>query len=155
AVDYPLDKTPNRKDLLDAFRRASRDCAGRLRAAGVDLNGYNTDESADDLADLRKAIGAEKISLWAISYGTHLALATGKRHEPILDRVILAGVEGLPHTIKLPSNIQKHLAHIDRLVKADAEISGKVPDLLLLMKQVFDRVEREPVVVETTDPRTK
>ena len=46
------------------------------RSKGVDLAAYNTNESADDLEDLRKALGASKISLWATSYGTHLALAT-------------------------------------------------------------------------------
>jgi pimeloyl-ACP methyl ester carboxylesterase len=96
-------------------RTASSNCAERFRQAGVDRAGYNTNESADDLEDLRKALGAQKISLWAISYGTHLSLATIKRHERNLDRVILAGTEGLTQTIKLPSNIQKHLEQIDRL----------------------------------------
>ena len=153
-VDYPIEKAASREALLTAFRQASRECASRLRGEGTDLDGYNTNESADDLEDLRQAIGAKKISLWAISYGTHLALATIKRHEARLDRVILAGTEGPAHTIKLPGNIQKHLEHIDRLVKADAGISKDVPDFLGLMKQVFDRVGREPAVVEVNDPRS-
>ena len=154
-MEYPLAKVPDRDALLDAVRKTSRECAARLRAEGADLAGYNTNESADDLEDLRKALGAQKINLWGISYGTHLALATLKRHERSIDRMILAGIEGLPHTIKLPSNIQKHLEHIDRLVKADAEISRDVPDFLGLMKQVFERVERQPAVVEITDPKTQ
>lgn len=154
-IDYPLDKAPNREALLEAIRQSSRACAERLRREGVDLQGYNTNESADDLEDLRKALGAEKISLWAISYGTHLSLATIKRHERSIDRVILAGVEGLSHTIKLPSNIQKHLEHLARLVKADPDLSKEIPDLLGLMKAVFDSVEQQPVVVEVTDPRTQ
>ena len=152
---YPYDKAPDREALLAEVRNASRQCAERLRAEGADLAGYNTNESADDLEDLRKALGAEKLSLWGISYGTHLALATLKRHERRIDRMILAGVEGLPHTIKLPGNIQKHLEQIDRLVKADLELSRDVPDFLGLMKEVFARVERQPAVVEMTDPRTQ
>ncbi len=153
ALDYPLEKPASREALLAAFRKASRECGERLRAEGVDLAGYHTNESADDLEDLRKALGVKKISLWAISYGTHLSLATIKRHESSLDRVILAGTEGPAHTIKLPSNIQKHLEHIDRLVQADARISKEVPDFMRLMKEVFKRLEREPVTVEVTDPR--
>jgi pimeloyl-ACP methyl ester carboxylesterase len=155
AIDYPLDKVPDRQALLETFRQASRDCAKRLRASGVDLQGYNTNENADDLEDLRKAIGAAKVSLWSISYGTHLALTAIRRHEKSLHRVILAGVEGPAHTIKLPSNIQKHLAHIDQLIKADAEISREIPDFLGLMKSVFDKVERKPPLVEVTDPRSQ
>jgi pimeloyl-ACP methyl ester carboxylesterase len=155
AIDYPPDKEPSREALLALLREQSRICAARLRAQGIDLLGYNTNENADDLEDLRKAIGAEKISLWSISYGTHLALTAIRRHEKSLHRVILAGVEGPSHTIKLPGNIQNHLIHIDKLVKADAEISKDVPDFLGLMKSVFERVERQPPVVEVTDPRTQ
>jgi pimeloyl-ACP methyl ester carboxylesterase len=154
AVDLPLGQTISRDGLLETFRKTSRACAERLRQEGVDLAGYNTNESADDLEDLRKALGVKKISLWAISYGTHLSLATVKRHEASLDRLILAGVEGPEQTIKLPGTIQKHLEQIDRLVKADATINKDVPDFLGLMTQVFERVEREPVTVEVSDPRT-
>ena len=122
-VSFAPDRLQRREDLMELYRKQSRACAETFIRQGVDLTGYNTNESADDLEDLRKAIGVEKISLWAISYGTHLALATIKRHEKSLDRMILAGVEGPSHTIKLPGNIQKHLEHIDRLVKADAKLS--------------------------------
>jgi pimeloyl-ACP methyl ester carboxylesterase len=149
------DTAHQREAVLEAFRKQARACAESFRAQGVDLNGYNTNENADDLEDLRKALGAPKISLWAISYGTHLATAALKRHEKNIHRVILAGVEGPAHTVKLPSNIQAHLAHIDRLVKADANLSKAIPDLLGLMKTVLDRVEREPVIVEVNDATTQ
>jgi pimeloyl-ACP methyl ester carboxylesterase len=149
------DMAHQREVVLEAFRKQARACADSFRAQGVDLNGYNTNENADDLEDLRKALGAPKISLWAISYGTHLATAALKRHEKNIHRVILAGVEGPAHTVKLPSNIQAHLAHIDRLVKADTNLSKAIPDLLGLMKTVLDRVEREPVIVEVNDATTQ
>jgi pimeloyl-ACP methyl ester carboxylesterase len=154
-VSFSPDKPQSRADLLELYRTQSRACAETFQKQGVDLAGYNTHESADDLEDLRKAIGAEKISLWAISYGTHLSLATIKRHEKSLDRVIFAGIEGPAHTIKLPSNIQKHLEHIDRLVKADANLSKDIPSFLSLVKTVLEQTEREPVTVEVTDQNTK
>ncbi|MGH9768430.1 MAG: alpha/beta hydrolase [Blastocatellia bacterium] len=154
-IDYPIDKAPNRDEVLELFRKQSRACAQRWRDQGVDLAGYNTNENADDLDALRKALGAEKISLWAISYGTHLALTTIRRHEKSLHRVILAGIEGPAHTIKLPSNIQQHLVNLDKLVKADPNLGKEIPDLLGLMKTVLDRVEREPVTVEVTHPATQ
>jgi pimeloyl-ACP methyl ester carboxylesterase len=154
-ISFATDKPLSRTDVLEIYRKQSRACAETFRQQGVDLTGYNTNESADDLEDLRKAIGAEKISLWAISYGTHLALATVKRHDQSIDRMILAGIEGPAHTIKLPSNIQKHLEHIDQLVKADASLSKDIPSFLGLVKSVFERTEREPVTIEMTDPTTK
>jgi pimeloyl-ACP methyl ester carboxylesterase len=154
-LNVPLEKAHLREVVLEEYRKQSRSCADYWRGQGVDLAGYNTNESADDLEDLRKALGAEKISLWAISYGTHLSLATIRRHEKSIHRVILAGVEGPDHTIKLPSNIQNHLVALDRLVKADPELSKDIPDLLGLMKRVLDRYEREPVAYEVTDPTTQ
>jgi pimeloyl-ACP methyl ester carboxylesterase len=154
-VGLAPDKPQSRQEILDLYRKQSRACAETFKQQGVDLTGYNTNESADDLEDLRKAIGAEKISLWAISYGTHLSFATIKRHEKSLHRLILAGIEGPAHTIKLPGNIQKHLEHIDRLVKADANLRKDIPSFLSLVKEVLDKVEREPVTVELTDPNTK
>ncbi len=154
-VSFAPDRLPSRADLLDLYRKQSRACAETFKQQGVDLTGYNTNESADDLEDLRKAIGAEKISLWGISYGTHLSLTMIKRHEKSLNRVILAGIEGPSHTIKLPSNIQKHLEHIDRLVKADANLSKDVPSFLGLVEGVLGRTERESVTVEVTDPASK
>jgi pimeloyl-ACP methyl ester carboxylesterase len=154
-IDFAPENVPSREDFLEYFRRQSRACAENFTNQGVDLAGYNTNESADDLEDLRASLGAEKISLWAISYGTHLSLTAIKRHEKSIHRVILAGVEGLEHTIKLPNNIQKHLENLDRLAKADAELSKEIPSFLDLMKRVLEKLEREPVVTEATDPRTK
>ncbi|MGA9773797.1 MAG: alpha/beta hydrolase [Blastocatellia bacterium] len=155
SINYPVDRAPDRREALELFRKQSRACRDGWLGKGVDLTGYNTNQSADDLDDLRKALGAEKISLWAISYGTHLALATIRRHEKNIHRAILAGIEGPDHSIKLPANIQSHLAHLDKLVKADPDLSRDIPDLLGLVKSVLDRVEREPVTVEVTNPQTE
>ena len=141
--------------LLNDSRERSRKCAESLRSQGIDLSAYNMNESADDLEDLRIALGAKKISLLGFSGGATLALATLRRHGPNLDRVVMAGIEGTAHMNKLPSNIQKQLVKIDALVKADPEISKLVPDLLGLMKSVLDKFEKEPVTIELTDSKTK
>ena len=52
----------------------------RRASSGVSPSGYTTVQSADDLEDLRRALGARKIDLWGISYGTHLAMAAMRRH---------------------------------------------------------------------------
>ena len=155
-LDFPLDVAATREEFIRVFKVRARACAEYWRDfQRVDLRGYNTNESADDLESLRRALGANKISLWGISYGTHLALTAIRRHGKNIHRAILAGIEGPDHTLKLPGNIQKHLEDIDRLVKADPELNKEIPDFLGLMKTVLDRLEREPVTVEVTDPRTK
>jgi pimeloyl-ACP methyl ester carboxylesterase len=153
--DLPLDKSLSREKVIRGTRERSRSCAEYWRGQGVDLSGYNTNENADDIEALRKALGAKKVSLWGISYGTTLALATIKRHGQNIDRAILAGVEGSDSMLKSPSDVQQHLADIDRLVRADANLNKQIPDFLGLMRTVLDRLEKEPVTVEATDPKTK
>ena len=154
--DFPLDAAPSRDALLKVARERSRDCALYWRdIQRVDLAGYNTNESADDLEDLRKALGAQKISLWGISYGTHLALATLRRHPQSIHRAILAGTEGPDHTYKLPGNIQQHLMDLSAAVRADPYWGEKVPDLAGLMKTVQGGLDQKPATVEVIDPQTK
>jgi pimeloyl-ACP methyl ester carboxylesterase len=152
----PLDVAPTREAVIKELREKSRSCASYWRdIQRVDLTGYNTNESADDLEDLRKALGVPQISLWSISYGTHLAFATMRRHPQSIHRAILAGTEGPDHTYKLPSNIQKHLEDLAAVIKADPEVGKEIPDFLGLMKSVFDRLDAKPETVEITDPQTK
>jgi len=155
-LSMPVDVAPSREAVTKSLLTGSENCKWYWeKLQRVDLNAYNTNESADDLEDLRKALGAKQISLWSISYGTHLALTTIRRHPQSIHRAILAGTEGPDHTYKLPSNIQKHLEDLAAVIKADPEIGKDIPDFLGLMKSVFDRLDKEPARVEITDPRTK
>ena len=114
-----------------AAAAAARLCAERLKAQGVDLRGYTTRENAADLDDLRRALGAEKITLWGISYGTHLALATLRDFGPHIDRVILAGIEGPDDTYKLPSDQEELIRKIAVLAKPQiADLEGAIRGLL-------------------------
>src|SRR6476659_6831634 len=152
----PLNVAPTREAAIKEMRENADSCAFYWRnVQRVDLSGYNTNESADDLEDLRKALGVNQISLWSISYGTHLAFATMRRHPTSIHRAILAGTEGPDHTYKLPSNIQKHLEDLAAVIKADPEIGKEIPDFLGLMKSVFDHLDAQPETVEITDPLTK
>lgn len=155
-LDIPLDIAPSREALVKAIRERSRGCMFFWHdLQRVDLTAYNTNESADDLEDLRKALGAKQLSLWSISYGTHLALAMLRRYPQSISHAILAGTEGPDHTYKLPGNIQQHLVDLSAVIKADSLIGKEIPDFLGLMKTVFDKLEREPTVVQVTDPLSK
>jgi len=145
----------NPGELLDRAKggailaAAVRKCADRLRANGIDLAGYNTRESAADLEDLRKAIGAEKLVLWGISYGTHLGIATLRYQPQAVERVILAGIEGPDDTYKLPSDQQTLMEEIAHLAARE----GTHPDLLAAINRVSRELEAHPKPVTLTDPR--
>lgn len=128
---------------------AAQKCVERLRASGVDVGAYNTRESAADLEALRKALGAKKLVLWGISYGTHLSIATLRFHPEAVDRVILAGIEGPDDTYKLPSDQQALMEDIARLAARD----GKHPDLVAGVMKVLRELEARPKSVSLTHPQ--
>ncbi|CAN5371175.1 alpha/beta fold hydrolase [soil metagenome] len=115
--------------------------------AGVAMTGYNTEQSADDIDDLRRHLGAEKVNLWGISYGTHLALSVLKRHPDRIGRVALASLEGQDQTIKRPAQIDAFLGRVDRLMGQDPAARAAIPDLPALMRRVHDRLEADPASV--------
>jgi len=118
-------------------------CAEEWRSKGVDLGAYNTEASADDLDDLRKALGAPKISLFGFSYGTHLALTAIRRHGGNIDRAILAGTEGPDDSQKYPHTYDLQLARLSHL---EATSPGAPRTTLVeAMQSALSRLQRAPV----------
>ncbi len=148
----PLDRPVDRAEAGTIIGGAVARCMERLRGEGVDLNGYNTRESAADLDDLRRGLGSKKLTLWGISYGTHLALAYMKEYGAHTDRAILAGLEGLHHSYKLPSDQQKLIEQIATLARANPAIAAATPDLLGSIAAIFERIEKDPPTVSLTHP---
>lgn len=151
----PIEAFTSQEKMMEGYRAWSAQAVESLRNRGIDLAGYNTVESADDLNDLRQAIGAEKISLIGFSYGTHYSLAVIRRHSAYLDSVILVGTEGPNHTLKLPSTYDAQLRKISDLAAEDASIRSKVPDMVALLKRVLDRLEKEPAKIQVRSHRTR
>ena len=140
----PLDAS-SREVYAARYAETARACAAHWHRAGVDLAAYTTEASADDLDALRQALGADQVQLWAISYGTHLALSTIRRHPAAVARAVLAGVEGPDHTLKLPSDQQALLEQIDGLYRARDPASSFLADV----EAVLDALRRQPVTVDT------
>ena len=135
------------------FRAEARAFASR----GVDLRGYTTVESADDVDAVRRALGYERIALWGASYASHLALATLRRHGEHVARAVLIAPEGPDHTLKLPSSAQRALERLDELAAADPALAEHLPNLsvgfLGALETVLARLEEEPVLVEVDGAR--
>nr|WP_314432529.1 alpha/beta hydrolase [uncultured Brevundimonas sp.] len=115
--------------------------------AGIAMSGYNTEQNADDIEDLRRHLGVDKVNLWGISYGTHLALSVLKRHPNSIGRVALASLEGQDQTIKRPAHIDMFLDRVDQLMGADPAVRAAIPDMPALMRRVHERYEANPVTV--------
>lgn len=142
-----FDRPGSPEAWLPSIFEASRREAARLAAEGIDLQAYNTEESADDIEAVRCALGYGKLILWGRSYGSHLALATLRRHPDSVERVILVSPEGPDQTWKSPAQIDVVLARIG--VRAGS------PELLDNMRKVLGDLSRAPVSVTVTDPATR
>jgi pimeloyl-ACP methyl ester carboxylesterase len=141
--------------MLRTFRERTLAAVTYFRGQGIDIQAYNTLESANDVDDLRQALGAQKLNLVGFSYGTHLGLACIRYHDANLNRVVLIGTEGPDHTNKLPFTSDVSLKRLATLAAAAPELEGKVPDLVGILTEVLTRFAKEPVTVQITDQRTK
>ncbi|MCI0416484.1 alpha/beta hydrolase [bacterium] len=155
SVSLPPDVFLSQEKMEANYRQLSLQAAEWFKKEGFDFAGYNSVESADDLNDLRIGLGVKKISLLGFSYGTHLGLATIRRHSPHLDSVVLIGTEGPNHSVKLPSTYDIQLQKLSQLASQDPDIRAKVPDMLALLKKVLTRLEKEPVTVTVQNQATK
>lgn len=115
--------------------------------AGIAMTGYNTEQNADDIEDLRRHLGVEKVNLWGISYGTHLALSVLKQHPNSIGRVALASLEGQDQTIKRPAHIDMFLDRVDHLMGADPAVRAAIPNMPALMRRVHERLEADPATL--------
>ncbi len=149
----PTDIFADRIKAQQEFTRRFKEAAEYFRSQGVDLSGYNTRESAHDVDDIRKALGAEKLNLVGFSYGTHLGLACIRYHRDKLNRVVLFGTEGPDHTDKLPSTSDNAVRRLAKIAAADPVIGSQVPDLYATLKRVLQKLEKEPARVTVTNRR--
>ncbi|MCW4461701.1 alpha/beta hydrolase [Sphingomonas sp. BT-65] len=143
-VPLPLETPGSPAAWLPLIDRAARLAAARFAAEGVRLASYTTVESTDDVEAVRRAFGYARVNLWGRSYGSHLALATVRRHPGSIARVILVSPEGPDHTLKLPAQTDAAIARI--AARAGA------PELPANMRKVFERLRRAPVTLSVADP---
>lgn len=136
--------------LTDYFRSEFQQAWADWTRAGVAMAGYNTEQNADDIDDLRRHLGAEKIDLWGTSYGSHLALSVLKRHGDRVNRVALSSLEGQDQTVKRPARVDDLLRQVDALLGADPAARAAIPDLPALMRRVHARLEAAPALTKVT-----
>ena len=134
------------------FKAVGQEALADFQKRNVDLNGYTTLQNANDIDDLRKVLGYEKISLLGFSYGTHLGQAYIKYYEDYVENAVLVGVEGPNHTFKLPSTMDMQFQKIALLAKQDPNVNKDVPDLMALYQKVAQKLDANPAEVEVRSP---
>lgn len=151
SANVPLEKPLNKKDYVDITISNIERCKEFWDSNNVDLKAYNTTENAKDLEVLRKVLNQEKISLWGISYGSHLAFEYIRLFENHIDKIVMASLEGPDETLRLPTKTDAFLDELCERAKNNYGFYPKYPDLKNKVVEVHKRLEEQPVLVKIYD----
>ncbi len=144
-----------RKALFTLHFDIAKNCARYLRNYGVDLSAYNVSQSVEDIEYLRLALGIDRFHIVGVSFGSHLALATLRTRPGTIDHVLLAGVEGLHQTFKLPSNLDLHLATVSKFLANEPGVGALLPDLEKFVEETLDDLRQNgPKTIHRLDGST-
>lgn len=131
--------------LLDRLRA----CRTNLEAV-ADLTQYTTPISADDLDELRQALGYDKISLFGGSYGTRAALVYLRMHGDHVRSIALEAVA--PPEYRIPLSFSRTIqSSVDRLIarcEADATCHADFPNLKSEFIEILSRLDRSPATFQ-------
>ena len=153
-ADYRASYDVARKRFSDAVHA----CAERLRAAGVDLNQFNTRAIADDTADLRTALGIKQWNLFGVSYGTTVALDTMRAHPEGIRSVVVDSVfpPDVPWTA---TKTVDDFARVQRVFfdgcAKDPACHASYPNLEADFNAAVAELDAHPYHTQFTDPFSK
>ncbi len=123
---------------------------------GVDLNGFTVLEAAEDINDVRKAFGYDKITLWGGSFGSHWGMVLMRMHPEIIERALLRGMEGVDHTYDHPGHTWNVYKRVAEEAENSEELKGLIPEggLIAAAETIVKRLTENPIVVKVKDPET-
>jgi pimeloyl-ACP methyl ester carboxylesterase len=143
--------------FLDEFRPPAKvkQCADRLRHQ-ADLSQYTTDNTVDDVDEVRAALGYEQLDVIADSYGTRPLLVYLRRHPERVRAGILDGV--VPTSDRSPlffaRSTQQALDGLLRECARDAACGHAFPHLKREVAAVLKQAQRRPARVRLVDRKT-
>jgi pimeloyl-ACP methyl ester carboxylesterase len=113
------------------------------------LSAYNTSAIADDVADLRTALGLDKLDLLGLSYSTAIDLEVVRRHPEIVRSVVLDSVLPLDahYDEVADANVLRSLHAIFDGCAVDPSCSRTYPNLTMAFRRLVERLNSRPVEV--------
>jgi len=132
-----------------------RKCREQLET-NSDLKLYTTTIAADDMDEVRAALGYERLNLFGGSYGTRAALTYLKRHPQHVRAAMLQGVSPTNHFMPsdFPMQTERALQGVLSECLADKVCSEAFPNIKDETKSVLAELIKGPVEVEIQKPRS-
>ena len=145
---------PDTTGMSAAVARAT--IAGSVRNGLARLDAdphlYTSSVAADDLDDVRAALGYDRIDLYGASYGATLAQYYLRQHERHVRAVVLDGgtLLDVPLFELLPANSQRILEDVFDRCAADASCHAAFPDPAGELATAIASLRRHPVEVDVS-----
>ena len=151
--DQPLDQPASIARATAAFVEGARATVAEYEKRGIDLRGYTVRECADDVNNLRRALGYDRITLVGTSFGSQWSFAVMRRHPDVVARALLSGVEPLDYGYDMPSHVFAAIQRMWWEAEKDPRLKPYIPPggLMTATREVFRRLDRGPVQVKLSD----
>ncbi|HEX2619134.1 MAG TPA: alpha/beta hydrolase [Phototrophicaceae bacterium] len=142
---------------------AQQACYDRMVAEGIDLNAYNSAQSAADIADLmtllqdpEEELNYTAYNLLGISYGTRLALTIIRDHPENVRSAIIDSVYPPNVDVYEQEAVDSYrgLRMLFDGCNADPDCANAYPDLESVFYDTYDSLNGTPATYESTDPDT-
>ena len=132
-----------------------RKCREQLEAK-ADLKLYTTTIAADDMDEVRAALGYERLNLFGGSYGTRAALTYLKRHPKRVRTATLQGVSPADHYLPgdFPLQTERALQGVLSECLADKACREAFPKIKEEAQSVLAELIKGPVEVEVQKPNS-
>lgn len=148
---WPRERTfTAQDDIDDALLRVDAALAAH---PDRDLAGYTIAACADDVDDLRRALGYRRISLFGGSFGSQWSLAVMRSHPGIVERAVLASIEPLDFGYDMPSPLLATMQRIAFEADRDPGLAPYLPagGLMEAIDTLRGRFAQRPITVDPHD----
>ncbi|WP_372751661.1 alpha/beta hydrolase [Labilibaculum sp.] len=150
------DKAYNEEEAVEQLQTMLTKGRKTWEDLGVDLNGFTVFEADEDINDVRKAFGYDKITIWGGSFGSHWGMTLMRSHPEIIERAILRGMEGVDHTYDHPGHTWNVYKRMAKEAESSEELKGYIPEcgLIRAVEIIVERLTENPVTVKVKNPVT-
>jgi pimeloyl-ACP methyl ester carboxylesterase len=144
-----------------SFDRSAREelqhaIAACLAELDRDPRFFSTEPAVEDLESLRAALGAERLNLYGISYGTRVAQRYAARYPQRVRTLVLDGV--VPASLALgpaiAADAQAALDGLFRRCSGEPDCAARYPDLRERFQGLRLRLASGPVSIDVANPAT-
>lgn len=147
---------PGDDQVTPAAMQAAAAACARALSARADLRHYTTTDAVADLDAVRQAIGAPRINLVGVSYGTRVAQQYAMRHPATTRSIVLDSV--VPNAVGLGNifarNLDDALALQFALCTRTAACKDRLGDPRAELDTLLGKLRAAPVTVQYRDATT-